>query len=132
MAAKKASAPADEAPQPGNASKISRHVMPLGPRILVRLIRSDDRSAGGLFLPPGAKEALSEAAYGEVIEVARATDEDSPDEAFGQNVSGVPVGKKVLFPKEAGLPIPWDDGLRILDVKDVHATVDEQDLEAAH
>lgn len=101
------------------ADRVSRHVMPLGPRVCVRLIHADDRSAGGLFLPPGAKDAVTKAAYGEVVEVARA------GEGFGENVSGVPEGSHVLFAKDKGLPVPWDEDLRILDVKDVVALVDE-------
>ena len=111
--------------------RISRHVMPLGPRVLVRVIRSTDRSAGGLYLPQGAKDAVAQAAYGEVVEVARATTED-PDEGFGANVSGVPEGAKVLFGKDKGLPVPWDEDLRILDVKDVVAVVEEIELNRAN
>lgn len=111
--------------------RISRHVMPLGPRVLVRVIRSTDRSAGGLYLPAGSKDAVAKAAYGEVVEVARASTED-PEEGFGKNVSGVPEGSKVLFSKDKGLPVPWDEDLRILDVKDVVAVVEEIELERAN
>ncbi|MEO1336749.1 MAG: co-chaperone GroES [Myxococcota bacterium] len=111
--------------------RVSRHVMPMGPRVLVRVIRSTDRSAGGLYLPAGAKDAIAQAAYGEVVEVARASAED-PDEGFGKNVSGIPEGAKILFSKDRGLPVPWDDDLRILDVKDVVATVEEIELNRAN
>lgn len=111
--------------------RVSRHVMPLGPRVLVRIIRSTDRSAGGLYLPPGARDAVAQAAYGEVVEVARANP-DEPDEGFGKNVSGVPEGAKVLFSKDKGLPVPWDEDLRILDVKDVVAVVEEIELDRAN
>lgn len=109
----------DELPTPPDMPRVTRHVMPLGPRVVVRIIRGEDRSQGGLFLPPGAKDAVAKAAYAEVVEVARA------DEGFGENVSGVPEGSKVLFPKDKGTPVPWDEDLRILDVKDVLALVDE-------
>ncbi len=108
----------------------TRHVMPLGPRVLVRLVASEDRSSGGLFLPPGAKDAVAKAAYGKVVEVARAESED--DASFGANVSGIPEGAYVLFPKEAGLPIPWDDSLRVVDVKQISAIVEEIDREETH
>ncbi len=111
--------------------RVSRHVMPLGPRVLVRIIRSTDRSAGGLYLPPGSKDAVAQAAYGEVVEVARASADD-PDQGFGTNVSGVPEGAKVLFAKDRGLPVPWDEDLRILDVKDVVAVVEEIELDLAN
>lgn len=108
----------------------SRHVKPLGPRVLVRLESSDDRSSGGLYLPPGAKDAVAKAAYGTVVEVARAEEDDG--EGFGRNVSGVPEGVKVLFPKDEGLPVPWDDGLRVVEVKHVFAVVEEIEPDDVH
>ena len=57
-----------------------------------------------------------------MVEVARA---GTDDEGFGENVSGVPEGSRVLFPKDKGLPVPWDEDMRILDVKDVVALVEE-------
>lgn len=101
----------------------ARHVKPLGPRVLVRLIPGGDRSVGGLYLPPGAKDALAAAGYGEVVEVARAT--VGADTDRGLNVSGIPEGARVLFAKDKGLPVPWDEALRVLDVKDLVALVDE-------
>lgn len=107
--------------------RMSRHVMPVGMRVLVRIIASADRSASGLFLPPGAKDATAEASYGEVVEVARAG-----TKASDENVSGIPNGSRVLFPKERGVPVPWDETLRVLDTKDVLAIVEEHPLDSAH
>ena len=107
----------------GPVTQTARHVRPLGPRVLVRLIPGGDRSAGGLFLPPGAKDALTAAGYGEVVEVARTTPGGETER--GLNVSGIPEGARVLFAKDKGLPVPWDEALRVLDVKDVVALVDE-------
>lgn len=124
----------DDAPPKSNPfappDNKTRHVMPLGPRVLVRLVASEDRSSGGLFLPPGAKDAVAKAAYGEVVEVARASSED--DESLGTNVSGIPQGAFVLFPKNAGLPVPWDDALRVVDVKEISAIVEEIDRSETH
>lgn len=108
-------------------ARVTRHVMPVGMRVLVRVIPSADRSASGLFLPPGAKDATAEASYAEVIEVARAGTKPSDE-----NVSGIPHGSRVLFPKGSGVPVPWDDSLRVLDVKDVLAIVDELPHTSAH
>lgn len=118
--------------------KVSRHVQPLGPRVLVRIIKDPDRLDSGLFLPEGAKESTRQALLGEVIEVARtmpkvAYDLDDDDEAgedgeiasLGQNVSGIPLEAKVLFGKNRGLTVPWDDTLRIVDVRHLLAIVDE-------
>jgi chaperonin GroES len=101
-----------------------RLILPLGPRILVSVIKEEDVTDSGLYLPQGAKEAQGEALYGEVIEVARADPKDV-EEGLGVNVSGVPHGAKVLFAKSSGTKVPWDEDLRILETKEVLATVDE-------
>jgi len=106
-------------------SRIVRHIMPLGMRVLVRVIPDDDRAESGLYLPQGAKERGQEALFGEVIEVARAEPTDLRNEGFGVNVAGVPNGAKVLFQKTAGVKVPWDDELRLLETKEILATVDE-------
>lgn len=103
--------------------------MPLGMRVLVSVIKDEERTDAGLYLPDGAKEAHDQALYGQVIEVAR--DTPSTDE-MGENVSGVPNGARVLFKKEAGVRVPWDERLRLLDVKDILATVEELTDEEAH
>ncbi|NVB42456.1 co-chaperone GroES [Pseudenhygromyxa sp. WMMC2535] len=121
--------------------KVTRHVQPLGPRVLVRLIKDSDRLDSGLFLPEGAKEAAGQALLGEVIEVARTMpkmeldlDDDDDDEdgglGLGENVSGVPLGAKVLFGKQRGLAVPWDESLRIVDVRHLLAIVEEIPEEA--
>jgi len=103
--------------------KLIRHIKPLGPRVLIRTVKLDERSATGLYLPEGVKEEHDDALYGEVVEVARAEHTDEP--TLGENVSGIPLGAYVLFPKSEGLRVPWDDELRLLNVKHVLATVEE-------
>ena len=104
--------------------------------MLVRIVKDPDRLESGLFLPEGAKESTHQALLGEVIEVARTMakvaydlddDDDDDDEgaSLGQNVSGIPLGAKVLFGKQRGLGVPWDDSLRIVDVRYLLAIVDE-------
>jgi co-chaperonin GroES (HSP10) len=109
--------------------KPHRLILPLGMRVLVQLIRGDDRTDAGLYLPAGAKEAADDAHYGTVIEVARSR--PTADE-LTENVSGVPLGAHVLFRKDAGVRVPWDDRLRVIDVKDVLATVEEVRADQAH
>lgn len=99
--------------------------MPFGPRVLVRVFREDEKADSGLYLPAGAKEKMQESLYGEVIEVARAEPDDPKQEGFGVNVAGVPNGARVLFAKSAGIRVPWDDELRLLETKEILATVDE-------
>lgn len=106
-----------------------RYIKPLGPRVLVRLVRLDERSDAGLYLPQGVKEKNAQALYGEVVEVARA-EVGEEDKSLGANVSGVPLGAYVLFPKEDGLPVPWDEDLRLLEVKSVYAVVEEVEPDA--
>ena len=110
-------------------TKPHRLILPLGMRVLVQIIRDEERTDAGLYLPAGAKEAQDEALYGKVIEVAR--DRPTTDVAT-ENVSGVPHGAHVLFRKEAGVRVPWDDRLRVIDVKDVLATVEEVREDEAH
>ena len=106
---------------PGNTV---RYIKPLGPRVLVRTVKLEERSAAGLYLPEGVKEEHDDALYGEVVEVARA-DMSEEEPSLGENVSGVPLGAFILFPKKEGLRVPWDENLRLLDVKNVVAVVEE-------
>lgn len=102
-------------------------------RVLVRVIKEEDIHESGLYLPAGSKEKLQEALYAEVVEVARAIPEDqAQDASLGANVSGIPCGARVLFPKDEGIRIPWDDTLRLLDVKHILATVEEVCLDETH
>jgi len=96
-------------PTSGPRLKSHRLILPLGLRVLVKVLKEDDRTDTGLYLPEGAKERHDEALYGEVIEVAR----DKPTtEERAENVSGVPHGSRVLFKKSAGVRVPWDDNRR--------------------
>lgn len=94
--------------------RVARHIMPLGPRVLVRLLPEENMTEAGLYLPAGSKEKHQEALFGEVVEVARAAPEDPSEDGFGANVAGVPHGAKVLFAKSAGVAVPWDESLRVL------------------
>ena len=62
--------------------------------------------------------------------MARADTEEHKLE--GDNVSGVPLNSKVLFPKNEGITIPWNDQLRLVEVKAILATVDEIALDETH
>jgi chaperonin GroES len=104
----------------------TRVVNPLGMRVLVRLLPNDERSKGGLYLPATVTDQATDALYGEVLAVARATPEDK-DSIEGANISGIPDGARVLFAPQAGFRVPWDDSLRLVDTKDVLAVVEEFD-----
>ena len=110
----------------------TRLIGPLGMRVLVRVIRPDERTQAGLYLPANVKDDAVAAAYGEVIEVARAGEQDPMEVEGGANVSGIPNGSRVLFAPEAGFRVPWDDQLRLVHAKDVLAIVEEILPEATH
>ena len=109
--------------------RTTRILQPLGPRVLVRICEGETRSAGGLLLPQGVQEQHNEALYAKVIEVAR---DALSSEEVGENVSGIPIGVFVLFSKHAGLTVPWDDKLRLVDTKEIVAIVEEFEYEGAH
>ena len=107
----------------GRSRKI-RKVHPLGMRVLVRIRRSSNQTEAGLYLPEGSKDSMQDSLVGEVIEVATATDEDEEE----ANISGIPLGATVLIPKDAGVKIPWDGDLRIVETSEVLALVSEVNL----
>jgi len=102
-----------------------RTVSPLGMRVVVRLRAENNVSEGGLYLPEGAKQALQESLLAEIVEVASAVDNETDEET---NISGVPLGALVLIPKKAGVTVPWDDSLRIVDTKEILALVSENEI----
>lgn len=106
-------------------SRKIRRLNPLGFRVVVQLIKDANQTDAGLYLPEGAKESMDEAVLGEVVEVASAIDEETSEEA---NVSGVPLGAKVLIPRKAGTRIPWDENLRIVETKEILAIVFESEI----
>jgi len=127
----------DEATAP--PKRIARHVQPVGPRVLVRIVEAPSRLDSGLYLPANAKDNTVNALLGQVLEVARtmpkqeAVNFESHDDedgeplrgSLGENVSGIPLGARVLFGKEQGVTIPWDETLRLVDTRHILAIVDE-------
>jgi len=104
-------------------TKVSfKSVNPLAMRVLVRIEKNEDRSNGGLFLPEGSNDKLSESLIAKVVEVASAIDIDTSE---NENISGIPLGAYVLIEKHVGVKVPWDDNLRIVETADVLATVKE-------
>jgi co-chaperonin GroES (HSP10) len=102
-----------------------RKIYPLGFRVLVRIEAQTDRTDSGLYLPEGAKEDMLESVLAEVIEVASATDTHTEEET---NVSGIPLGAKVLIPKTVGVRIPWDEKIRLVETQEILAIVEEVNL----
>lgn len=100
-----------------------RRVNPLGMRVLVRIRTESNQTEGGLYLPEGAKQNMQESLLAEVVEVARAEEDDESRE--DANISGIPLGALVLIPKGEGTRVPWDDSLRIIETMEVLAIVTE-------
>jgi len=104
------------------AQRRIRTVSPLGMRVLVRIQKNENMTEAGLYLPEGAKESTQESLLAEVLEVASAIDSETREE---ENISGIPQGAIVLIAKDAGVRVPWDEELRIVDTKSVLAIVSE-------
>jgi len=105
--------------------KTIRRISPIGMRVVVRIRDSQEITEGGLYLPDSAKNKMSESLLAEVLEVASAFDSETDEEA---NISGIPLGATVLIPKEAGVTIPWDNALRVIDTKEILGLVEEMDI----
>lgn len=120
-----ANRPPDDMPLPPaaqQARKNMRRINPLGMRVVVKLRPESNVTDSGLYLPEGAKQAMAESMLAEVVEVAMAMDDDTHEEA---NISGIPLGALVLIAKGAGVRVPWDERLRIVETKEVLAVVHE-------
>ena len=102
-----------------------RRVHPFGMRVLVCVQGPSSVTDGGIYIPETAKNTLSESILAEVIEVASATDDHSHEE---MNISGIPLGATVLIEKMAGIKVPWDDRIRIVESKDILGIVHEVSL----
>lgn len=106
-------------------SRVIRRVSPMGMRVLVRIRKEENQTDTGLYLPEGAKEATSQSVLCDVLEVASAHDEDTREEA---NISGIPLGAVILIPKKAGVKLPWDEELRLVETGEVLALVHEVEV----
>ncbi|CCX54548.1 co-chaperone GroES [Veillonella sp. CAG:933] len=76
-------------------------IKPLGDRVIIRVLKKEEKTKSGIFLPDTAKEKPSE---GEVIAVGAGKVYDN-----GQRVAPeVAVGDKVMFSKYAGTEVKID------------------------
>ena len=77
-------------------------ITPLGRRILVKRVNSEEKTAGGIFLPDTAKEKPQEA---EVLAIGIGKDDEGKDV---KDLFTVKVGNKVLISKYGGTEIKVD------------------------
>lgn len=87
-------------------------ITPLGRRILVKRVASEEKTAGGIFLPDNAKEKPQEA---EVLSLGTGKDDEGKDVQFT-----VKVGDKVLISKYGGTEVKVDgEDVLIINESDV-------------
>ncbi|MCI5065060.1 co-chaperone GroES family protein [bacterium] len=108
-----------------SSERTIRRIHPVGMRVLVQLKKADEVTNSGLYLPENAKKRGEESQLAEVVEVASARDEDLDEEA---NISGIPLHATILIGVNAGITVPWDDSLRLIETKEVLAIVEEVEL----
>ena len=83
-------------------------IKPLGERVLVKMDKVEEKTAGGIFIPQTAQEKTQIAVV----------------EAIGDEVKTVKVGQKILHDKYAGTQVKMDnEEYLILNIKDVLAIV---------
>ena len=92
-------------------------VKPLGDRVFVKISESEEKTAGGLYLPDTAKEKPQ---IGEVVAVGSGKSKEDGS----QIPMEVKVGDKVLYSKYAGTDIKLGgDDYILLSEKDILACV---------
>ena len=83
-------------------------IKPLGERVLVKMDKVEEKTAGGIFIPQTAQEKTQIAVV----------------EAIGEDVKTIKVGQKILHDKYAGKQVKMDnEEYLILNIKDVLAIV---------
>ncbi|HOB16260.1 MAG TPA: co-chaperone GroES [Defluviitoga sp.] len=87
-------------------------VKPLGNRLLIKPIKEEKKTEGGIVLPDSAKEKPQKA---EIVEIGKLEEEFD-----------LKIGDKVIFSKYAGTEIKIEDvEYIIIDVDDVLAKIEE-------
>ena len=81
---------------------------PLGRRVLVKRSTSEEKTAGGIFLPDTAKEKPQEA---EVLALGIGKDDEGKDVS---TLFTVKVGNKVLISKYGGTEVKLDEVIYLL------------------
>ena len=92
------------------------NIQPLFDRVLVKRLETEEKTAGGIFIPDTAKEKQ---VLGEVVAVGpgRMSEEGK------QVPMTVKKGDIVLFTKYVGNEVPGDDDLVIMSEDNILATV---------
>ena len=89
-------------------------ITPLGRRVLVKRVDSEEKTAGGIYLPDTAKEKPQEA---EVLALGTGKDDEGKDV---KDLFTVKVGNKVLISKYGGTEVKLNgDDVLIINETDV-------------
>ena len=89
-------------------------ITPLGRRVLVKRVDSEEKTAGGIYLPDTAKEKPQEA---EVLSVGIGKDDEGKDV---KDLFTVKKGDKVLISKYGGTEVKLDgDDVLIINETDI-------------
>jgi len=92
-------------------------VQPLGDRVFIKVSASEEKTAGGIYLPDNAKEKPQ---VGEIVQVGPGKRNDDGS----RQTPEVKIGDKVLYSKYAGTDIKLGtDDYVLLSEKDILAVV---------
>ncbi|WP_059174237.1 co-chaperone GroES [Bacillus sp. FJAT-27445] len=92
---------------------------PLGDRIIIELVESEEKTASGIVLPDTAKEKPQE---GKVVAVGSGRVLDSGERVAPE----VSVGDRIVFSKYAGTEVKYQGTeYLILRESDIHAVIGE-------
>ena len=86
---------------------------PLKDRVVIKLVKQEEKTTGGLLLPAAAKEKLT---FAEVVAVSAFTKEENRQ---------VEVGQVVVFEEYAGTPVKYEgEDYIIIKEDDIIAVVE--------
>lgn len=80
-------------------------------KIVVLLMKEEEKTKGGLIVPESAQQSLKPQKYGTVV-------------TFGPEVEGIEMGDVLMFHGHAGMDIVLDEGVgKVLKFDEVYAVV---------
>lgn len=102
---------------------MNHRIEPAGHRVLLKVVKPEEKTAGGLYLPKSAAEKLEASSeVGEVCAIG-----STAFLAFDpQDRWGIEVGQKVFFVRQGGKVIPSLDPTEV--AKDMYRIVNDEDI----
>lgn len=97
------------------------NIKPLGDRVVVKVLQSEEKTTSGILLPDTAKEKPQE---GEIVAVGPGKTIDNGDKIGEKIPVELKIGDRVIFSKYAGTEVKIDGGeYLILFERDIQAIV---------